>query len=89
LLIIAAFSISSFTLAECSDFDAKLAADKLAQDYIDGKTFKPALVLKKHLPSKRKEVASYVKTDDLFYTVYTLVNSKCTAQVIKRTNGKH
>lgn len=82
-------SISSLATAECSDFDAKLAANKVAQDYIDGKTFKPALVLKKHLPSKRKEVASYVKTDDLYYTVYSLVNSKCTVQIIKRTNGKH
>ncbi|PYF84892.1 MULTISPECIES: hypothetical protein [Marinomonas] len=81
--------MSSLTLAECSDFDAKLAADKLAQDYIDGKSFRPALVLKKHLPSKRKEVASYIKTDDLYYTVYSLVNSNCTAKIIKRTNGKH
>ena len=81
-------TISSMTIAECSDLEAKLAADKMAQGYINGKTFKPALILKKHLPSKRKEVASYVKTDDLYYTVFSLVNSKCSAKIIKRTNGK-
>jgi hypothetical protein len=84
-------SFTGSVIAECQDFDAKLAADKSAQDYVDGKTFKKALILKKHLPSKRKEVASYVyvKSSDLYYTVYSLVNSDCDAQIIKRTNGKH
>ncbi|BFM48322.1 hypothetical protein [Marinomonas sp. THO17] len=82
---------SSFSLAECTDRDAKAASDEAAQKYVAGKTFKRAMVLKRHLPSKRKEVASYlyVKSDDLYYTVFSLVNSKCEAQVIKRTNGKH
>ncbi|TYL49430.1 hypothetical protein FXV75_07985 [Marinomonas sp. IMCC 4694] len=77
--------------AECRDFDAKLAADKKAQSLLSGKKFKRALIVKKHLPSERKEVASYVfvKKDDLYYTVYTLVNSDCVAYFIKRTNGKH
>lgn len=91
LLVLFSLTISSFTFAECSDFDAKLAADKDAQKYMSAKTFKNALVLKKHLPSKRKEVASYVyvKADDLYYTVFSLVDSKCKTKIIKRTNGKH
>ena len=91
LLVLLSLTISNFAFAECSDFDAKLAADKDAQKYMSGKTFKNALVLKKHLPSKRKEVASYVyvKADDLYYTVFSLVNSQCKTEIIKRTNGKH
>ncbi|RNF75022.1 hypothetical protein EBI01_03600 [Marinomonas rhizomae] len=83
--------MSGFTLAECSDYDAKLAADKAAEKYMSGKTFKNSLVLKRHLPSKRKEVASYVyvKADDLYYTIFSLVNSQCKIQIIKRTHGKH
>lgn len=83
--------MSEITFAECSDFDAKLSADKEAQKYMSGKTFKRAQVLKKHLPSERKEVASYVyvKESDLYYTVYLLINDKCKAEIIKRTNGKH
>jgi|TARA_R110000744_G_scaffold91327_1_gene177264 hypothetical protein len=84
-------TLSFRAFAECSDFDAKLEADKAAQDLMSGKTFKSALILKTHLPSKRKEVASYiyVKADDLYYTVYSLVNSQCKTKIIKRTNGKH
>jgi len=84
-------ALSNVVMAECADFNAKMAADKSAQKYVSGKTFKNARVLKKHLPSKRKEVASYVyvKADDLYYTVYSLVNSDCDAEIIKRTNGKH
>jgi len=77
--------------AECSDFDAKIASDETAEEYMKGKVFKRALILKKHLPSKRKEVASYiyVKADNLYFTVYSLINSQCKAEIIKRTNGKH
>lgn len=91
LPVLFTLALSSFAFAECSDFDAKLAADKSAQNYMSGKTFKKALVLKRHLPSKRKEVASYVyvKADDLYYTVFSLVNSQCKTKIIKRTNGKH
>ncbi len=84
-------TISGTAFAECSDFDAKLSSDKRAEAYVKGKTFKRALILKRHLPSKRKEVASYVyvKNTDLYYTVFSLINLDCDAQVIKRTNGKH
>ncbi|WP_328797743.1 hypothetical protein [Marinomonas vulgaris] len=82
---------SSLALAECRDDDAKFSADKKARSFMSGDTFMAAKVLKRHLPSRRKEVASYiyVKADDLYYTVYTLVNSACKADVIKRTKGKH
>lgn len=91
LIFSVCLGFAHFSYAECPDFDAKLASDDIAQSYLNGKTFQRALVLKKHLPSMRKEVASYVyvKSSDLYYTVYTLVNSDCEAQVIKRTNGKH
>ena len=91
LLTLLGFFLSGLTFAECSDFDAKIEANKSAQKYLGGKTFKNARVLKKHLPSKRKEVASYVyvKADDFYYTVYSLVNAKCEPKIIKRTNGKH
>lgn len=90
-LVFACLTLSKVAIAECSDFDAKIAADKSAQDHLGGTVFKSALVLKRHLPSKRKEVASYVyvKADDLYYTVYTLVNTRCEPQFIKRTYGKH
>ena len=93
ILIVICFGVSNVILAadECADFDAKLASDKSAESYVKGKTFKRALILKRHLPSKRKEVASYVfvKGTGLYYTVYSLVNSDCDAEVIKRTNGKY
>ena len=91
LTILLSLTLTSVAFAECSDFDAKLAADKAGQKLMEGKTFKNALVLKKHLPSKRKEVASYVyvKADDLYYSVFFLVNSDCKTQFIKRTRGKH
>ncbi|ETX11650.1 hypothetical protein MUS1_09180 [Marinomonas ushuaiensis DSM 15871] len=84
-------SVSNLTFAECNDFDAKMASDESAEKLMGGKVFKRALILKRHLPSKRKEVASYVyvKADGLYYTVYALINSKCKAEIIKRTNGKH
>jgi hypothetical protein len=91
LLTLLIFFLSNLTFAECSDFDAKIEADKSAQKYLSGTTFKTALILKKHLPSKRKEIASYVyvKESNLYYTVYSLVNSECEPRIVKRTKGKH
>ncbi|WP_421852130.1 hypothetical protein [Marinomonas sp.] len=60
ICLLMGLSISSLIFAECGDFDAKMAADKSAQNLTGGKTFKRALILKRHLPSKRKEVASYI-----------------------------
>ncbi|MCB5160365.1 hypothetical protein [Marinomonas algarum] len=77
--------------AECPDISAIYAADQATQDYMDGKVFKKARVLKKHLPSYRKEIASYIYVEDkgLYFTVYTLVNSECEVAIIKSTRGKH
>ncbi len=90
LSVIVCFCVAGSAFAECGDYDAKMASNKSAEEYVKGKTFKRALILKRHLPSKRKEVASYVfvKKTGLYYTVYSLVNSDCDAEVIKRTNGK-
>lgn len=90
LLAFATFSQASY--AECRDIDSIAAADKTAQEYVSGKTFKKAIVLKRHLPSKRKEVASYVyvKSTDLYYTIYSLVSTDCkSVKVLKQTKGKH
>ncbi|REG85738.1 hypothetical protein [Marinomonas pollencensis] len=81
--------MSSASWAECSDFEATKAADKVAEKYLKGKIFQRAEVLKVHSPSKRKEIASYVKSDALYYTIFSLVNSQCKVQIIKRTQGKH
>lgn len=81
--------MSSPSWAECSDFDATNAANKVAEKYLKGKVFHRAEVLKVHRPSKRKEIASYIKTDTLYYTIFTLVNNQCKVQIIKQTQGKH
>lgn len=92
------FLILSFTLAQsamakvrCSDMNAIMASDKVAESLLGGKVFKTGEVLKLNLPSYTKEVASYiyVKTDNLYYSVFTIVNTTCKARLIKRTTGKH
>jgi hypothetical protein len=47
--------------------------------------FHPARVLKVHHPSRRKEVASYVKTGEKHYSIFTLIDADCNARFIKRT----
>ncbi|MCY0963604.1 hypothetical protein [Parathalassolituus penaei] len=72
--------------AECRDLDAMAASDKLAKGYFkDGAVFHPARVLKVHSPSGRKEIASYVKTGDKRYSIFTLVDEDCKARFMKRT----
>lgn len=72
--------------AECRDLDAMAASDKLAKGYFkDGAVFHPARVLKVHSPSGRKEIASYVKTGDKRYSIFTLVDENCKARFMKRT----
>ncbi|TDO99987.1 hypothetical protein DFP79_1006 [Marinomonas balearica] len=65
------------------------ASDKYSEALMNGEVFKRAKVLKRHHPSKRKEVASHIKAGDLYYTVYTLVSNECSAHMIKRTQGKY
>lgn len=82
-------SSPSWSESECSDYDAKNAANKVTEKFMAGKVFHQAEVLKVHRPSKQKEIASYIKVGDLYYTVFSLVNGKCTVKIMKRTNGKY
>ncbi|WCN17635.1 hypothetical protein [Marinomonas mediterranea] len=75
--------------AECSDKKSMEVADEYSQALMNGEVFKRAKVLKRHHPSKRKEVASYIKAGDLYYTIYTLVSNDCVAHMIKRTKGRY
>ncbi|MEL0624430.1 hypothetical protein V6238_15170 [Marinomonas arenicola] len=89
LMTLFTLMISSSSWSACNDYDAKNAADKVAEKFIKGKVFHQAEVLKVHRPSNRKEIASYIKTNNLYYTIFSLVNSQCKVQIIKRTHGKH
>ncbi|WP_221798295.1 hypothetical protein [Oceanobacter mangrovi] len=72
--------------AECRDYDAKAAADKLAKSYFrTPQIFHPARVLKVHSPSGLKEVASYVQAADKKYSIFSLIDDNCKASFIKRT----
>jgi len=72
--------------AECRDRDAWAASDTLAKSYFKSpKIFHPAKVLKRHWPSKHKEVASYVQIGNYKYSIFTLVDLDCQARFIKRT----
>jgi|TARA_B110000211_G_scaffold215784_1_gene258297 hypothetical protein len=72
--------------AECRDYDAIDAANKKAESYYkESRIFHPAAVLKIHHPSRKKEVASYIKTGDKRYSVFFLIDHECKAAFIKRT----
>jgi hypothetical protein len=73
-------------VAECPDFDAMDAANKKALSYFkNGAVFYPPVVLKVHHPSRKKEVASYIKVDDKRYSIFTLVDLECGVRFLKRT----
>jgi len=73
-------------MAECRDYDAIDAANKKAASYFkDGEVFHPAVVQKVHHPSRKKEVASYIKTGDKRYSIFILVDQDCGVQFRKRT----
>ena len=70
----------------CSDLDSMMASDTLAQSYFQqSELFESSRVLKKHSPSLHKEVVSYVKADNRFYSIFTLVDKQCEARFMKRT----
>lgn len=73
--------------AECRDKDAIAASDAKALSYFGskGEIFHPGRVQKVHNPSRFKEVASYVKSGDKRYSIFTLVTLDCKAQFRKRT----
>jgi hypothetical protein len=72
--------------AECRDYDAIDAANKKAESYYkEGRIFHPAAVLKIHHPSRKKEVASYIKTGDTRYSLFFLIDHECKVAFMKRT----
>lgn len=72
--------------AECRDFDAIAAANKKAASYFkDGEVFHKAVVQKVHHTSGRKEIASYIKTGEKRYSIFTLVDADCKVKFRKRT----
>ncbi|EAQ63294.1 hypothetical protein MED121_00070 [Marinomonas sp. MED121] len=80
---------SSYLHAECRDLDAVTAADELAlKFFVRAELFDQGKVLKRHLPSKRKETASYIKDGENYYTFFGLVDIDCNASIIKRTHPR-
>ena len=70
----------------CRDADAKTAGNEKAMSYFrEPEIFHPAVIQKVHHPSGKKEVASYVKTGNKHYSIFTLVDENCQAQFRKRT----
>lgn len=82
---------ASPSFAECSDGKAKVAANELSIAFLGKKSelFQPAVVLKRHHPSKQKEVASYVKAGSQYYTMFSIVNAQCQAAFIKRAGPRY
>lgn len=80
-------STRSEALPVCSDRDAKTASNDLALSLFrqQGEVFHPARVLKKHSPSRAKEVASYIAVGQRRYSMFALVSPECEARFIKRT----
>ena len=85
-VLIVCLTLPGVSLAMCRDRNAWAASNELAQSFFkEAEVFKPARVLKVHHPSKRKEVASYIKTGKRRYSIFTLVDSDCQAVFRKRT----
>lgn len=79
-------TLSSTTLAMCRDRDAWAAGNDKAQSFFkESEVFKQARVQKVHHPSRRKEVVSYIKTGEKYYSIFTLVDENCQAVFRKRT----
>ncbi|GGY34608.1 hypothetical protein GCM10011297_04580 [Bacterioplanes sanyensis] len=73
-------------VAECRDRDAMTASDELALRLLrQAEISHPAKVLKVHHPTKRKEIASYIKAGQRYYSIFTLVDEDCNAVFRKRT----
>ena len=86
LLLLMLLLLSYTGYAMCRDRDAWAASDELAQKFFkEAEVFRPARVLKVHHPSRRKEVASYIKTGERRYSIFTLVDEGCQAVFRKRT----
>ncbi|SBS35992.1 hypothetical protein MAQ5080_03330 [Marinomonas aquimarina] len=85
-----ALAISSTSQAqECDDRSAMTAAMDASERLMSSDSFRRPQVLKRHHPSKRKEVATYFESGDLYFTLYWIVSDNCQAAFIKRTRGKY
>lgn len=85
-LVLSAIFPSTYSEAQCRDLDAIAAANKKAASYFKGgEVFHPAAVQKIHHPSGKKEIASYIKTGDKRYSIFTLVDDDCNVKFRKRT----
>jgi hypothetical protein len=79
-------AVAMSAAAECRDRDAMAASDDLAQRLmLKDEIFNTAKVLKVHHPTKRKEIASYIKAGQRYYSIFTLVDEDCNAVFRKRT----
>jgi len=77
---------SNFSNAVCRDFDAIAAGNSKAASYFkEGTVFHPGVIQKVHNPSGKKEVASYIKTGEKRYSIFTLVDENCNVTFRKRT----
>lgn len=74
------------SVAKCRDLQAFEAANNKALSYFkNGEVFKAAVIQKNHHTSGNKEVASYIKSADKHYTIFTLVYADCSAKFRKRS----
>ncbi len=86
ICVLSAIFLSVNSVAECRDFDAMAAANKKAASYFkNGEVFHPAAIQKIHHPSRKKEVASYIKAAKKHYSIFTLVDHDCKVKFRKRT----
>lgn len=84
LFLMLSFSLNSF--AECRDAAAIDASNKKAMSYFkESSVFHQGVIQKVHHPSRKKEVASYIKTGQKHYSIFTLVDENCRAVFRKRT----
>lgn len=85
LAIVVTF-VTEKAYALCRDIDAIDAGNEKAKSFFkQAEIFHPGKVQKVHHPSKKKEVASYVKTGEKHYSIFTLIDENCQAQFRKRT----
>lgn len=88
VLLLTAFFIFYIpgSMAECRDAQAFEAANNKALSYFKNATvFKAAVVQKNHHTSGNKEVASYIKSADKHYSIFTLIDADCNAKFRKRS----
>lgn len=86
---VSAIFLSENSVALCRDIDAIAAGNEKAKSFFkEAEVFHPGVVQKVHHPSKKKEVASYIKTGNKRYSIFTLIDHDCKATFRKRTRQK-